>query len=314
MINNKVEKINLFGEDEAEQISNSLKDRWLVNPFSILNANDGNWIKRKKLWKSLGIKSELGRANNLVYNTLSLNKKLDENKQIKTDTSIFDPVTCEVCYKWFCPEYGKIFDPFAGGSVRGVVASILKHDYIGIDLSETQIDANESQIKTIKGLEGRIVYINDDSRNLNLYIEPKSQDLVFTCPPYFNLEVYSDKKEDISNMDYNGFSKCYRDILHKSCDVLKDDRFFIVVISKIRDKNGYYIDLVRLTIDILAEKNVKLYNDIIYWQSLGTAKMRANGQFTTSRKVVKTHQNILVFYKGDIKKIKYNYKELDLKY
>ena len=40
-------------------------------------------------------------------------------------TSIFDPVLCEIAYRWFCPPAGRVLDPFAGGSVRGIVAALL---------------------------------------------------------------------------------------------------------------------------------------------------------------------------------------------
>ena len=30
-------------------------------------------------------------------------------------TSIFDPVLCEIAYRWFCPQGGTVLDPFAGG-------------------------------------------------------------------------------------------------------------------------------------------------------------------------------------------------------
>ena len=29
-------------------------------------------------------------------------------------TSIFDPVLCELVYRWFCPAGGAVLDPFAG--------------------------------------------------------------------------------------------------------------------------------------------------------------------------------------------------------
>lgn len=46
--------------------------------------------------------------------------------QVSTSgTSIFDPVLCELAYSWFCPLDGKVLDPFAGGSVRGIVAAYL---------------------------------------------------------------------------------------------------------------------------------------------------------------------------------------------
>lgn len=49
-------------------------------------------------------------------------------------TSIFDPVVCELAYRWFSPPGGIVLDPFAGGSVRGIVASILGRRYVGCDL------------------------------------------------------------------------------------------------------------------------------------------------------------------------------------
>src|SRR5690242_12336191 len=63
----------------------------------------------------------------------------------QSGTSIFDPVLCELAYRWFCPPDGLILDPFAGGSVRGIVASKLGRRYIGIDLSARQIEANRTQ-------------------------------------------------------------------------------------------------------------------------------------------------------------------------
>src|SRR5688572_26019357 len=64
-------------------------------------------------------------------------------------TSIFDPVLCELIYRWFCPPRGVVFDPFAGGSVRGIVASKLGRAYVGIDLAEGQLAANRMQADAI---------------------------------------------------------------------------------------------------------------------------------------------------------------------
>jgi ParB-like chromosome segregation protein Spo0J len=40
----------------------SLADRFLIPPFSVLNAREGWWQDRKRAWLALGIKSELGRG------------------------------------------------------------------------------------------------------------------------------------------------------------------------------------------------------------------------------------------------------------
>lgn len=42
--------------------SNLLKDRFIVPPFSILDSKQGYWRERVNMWKSIGIKSELGRG------------------------------------------------------------------------------------------------------------------------------------------------------------------------------------------------------------------------------------------------------------
>ena len=60
-------------------------------------------------------------------------------------TSIFDPVLCEIAYRWFCPQGGMVLDPFAGGSVRGIVASQLGRAYVGIELRAEQVAANKAQ-------------------------------------------------------------------------------------------------------------------------------------------------------------------------
>ena len=53
---------------------------------------------------------------------------------------------------------------------------------------------------------------------------------------------------------------------------------------------------------------------MILVNAVGSLPIRAGKQFNASRKIGKTHQNVLVFYKGDPKKIKENYPELDLSY
>ncbi|MFA6168689.1 MAG: ParB/RepB/Spo0J family partition protein [Gemmatimonadaceae bacterium] len=41
-----------------------LKDKFIVPPFSVLDARQGYWQDRKRQWIALGIKSELGRGEN----------------------------------------------------------------------------------------------------------------------------------------------------------------------------------------------------------------------------------------------------------
>ena len=105
-------------------------------------------------------------------------------------TSIFDPVLCEIAYRWFCPPGGTVLDPFAGGSVRGIVAARLGRPYVGIELRAEQVGANQAQADLAGDPSPR--WIAGDSRDLARLAAGIEADLVFSCPPYWNLERYSD--------------------------------------------------------------------------------------------------------------------------
>ncbi len=46
----------------ANQQNGSLSEKFMIAPFSVLNAREGWWQNRKRQWIALGIKSELGRG------------------------------------------------------------------------------------------------------------------------------------------------------------------------------------------------------------------------------------------------------------
>ena len=54
------------------------------------------------------------------------------------------------------------------------------------------------------------------------------------------------------------------------------------------------------------------YKELILVEQFGTAGMRAAHTFRSLRKVIKTHQNVLVFYKGNPKNIKNNFSEIEI--
>ena len=192
--------------------------------------------------------------------------------------------------------------------MRGIVADKLGYKYTGIDLRQEQIEANYQNARDM-GLSP--VWYCDDSLNADKYVNDDTADMIFTCPPYADLEIYSDMPNDISNMPYNQFCDVYTDILSIANRKLKNDRFFVVVVGDVRDKEGVYRGVVDFTRKVLTDMGLKLYNDMILVENVGTAAIRAPHQFNALRKVCKVHQNVLVFYKGDIKHIKDNYPELD---
>lgn len=280
---------DLFGEEIIKDLI--LRDRFIEPPFSVLDTKSGNWQRRKKLWQTLGIKSEIGR-DAASFNT----KGSFAGKEIKSNnTSIFDPALCEVIYHWFCNEGGTILDPFSGGSVRGVVANKLGFKYTGIDIRQKQIDSNREQGIDILDVNNQPNWYVGDSNEILDGFENKF-DLVFSCPPYADLEKYSDLSGDISNMPYSEFIKAYESIIDKSCRLLKSGGFACFVVGEVRDKMGNYIGFVPDTINAFRKCRMDFYNEGILLNPIGTAMMRANGNMK-SKKLVKIHQNILVFRK-----------------
>ena len=218
-----------------------------------------------------------------------------------TGTSIFDPVLCELAYRWFCPPGGTVLDPFAGGSVRGIVAAKLGREYVGCDLRAEQIEANRDQAARICGDIMPVWHVGD-SRDIGTHAEGVEADFIFSCPPYADLEVYSDDPADLSTLAYADFREAYFKIIEATCALLKDDRFACFVVGEVRGKDGNYYGFVPDTIEAFRRAGLAYYNEAILVTAAGSLPIRAGRQFDAGRKLGKTHQNILVFVKGDAKR------------
>jgi hypothetical protein len=215
-------------------------------------------------------------------------------------TSIFDPVLCEIAYRWFCPPGGTVLDPFAGGSVRGIVASRLGLNYVGVELRGEQVVANEAQAALGAGPAPR--WITGDSRDIATLAQGVNADLIFSCPPYWNLEVYSDDPADLSTLGKDAFFEAYALIIHDTVARLRDDRFAVWVIGDVRDAGGFFVNLPGRTVEAFEAAGARFYNDAILVTAVGSLPIRVGRQFTASRKLGRTHQNVLVFCKGDPKR------------
>ena len=197
---------------------------------------------------------------------------------------------------------GLILDPFAGGSVRGILAAKCGRKYIGNDLSEKQIIANRQQAENIFKEDNNPVWTTGDSVNIKSLVGDIEADAIFSCPPYADLEVYSDDIKDISNMDYIDFITAYRIIIKESYDLLKNNSFAVFTVGEVRNKKGNYVNFVGDTVSAFKDAGFNYYNEAILVTPVGSLPLRAGKTMRASRKLGKTHQNILIFVKGDGKK------------
>ncbi len=262
-------------------------------------------------WLNTGNSKEIGKSNSSQQKLNNLQKRgsakvfgTEDNISESTGTSIFDPVLCELIYRWFSGQDDYILDPFAGGSVRGVVASKLNRNYVGIELRQEQVDENRLQAKNICH-DPHPQWICGNSLDIeNLLENDKKFNLLFSCPPYADLEVYSDNPEDLSTMEYEKFLLQYSEIIKKSCEKLHENSFACFVVGEVRSKKncGIYYNFVGDTIRSFIDAGLGYYNEAILLTAIGSLPVRAGKPFESSRKLGKTHQNILIFVKGDPKK------------
>lgn len=335
-----LEDANENGGEGEGSAAGSLTERFVVPPFSVLDTRQGYWQKRKKAWrerigelggsrKDTNIKSPEIKYKDLYQRTQKERKKLgisfkeyiekhvppevlkrEDEKILGAGTSLFDPVLSEISCKWFTPYEGaKIFDPFAGDTYKGLVFSYCGHEFTGIELREEQIKVNE---KVIDKQDAKPKYILDDGRNVAKHFKPESQDLLFSCPPYFDLEKYSNLDNDASNAkSYSDFIAIIKEAYTNALTCLKQNRFAVIVIGDVRNKKtGAYYDVLSDFKRIFIEAGTCLWNEIILVETGASTALRAS-RYMDTRKVGKMHQNILVFYKGDPKKIKENFPKIE---
>jgi hypothetical protein len=313
-----------FGADEVETLLSSvaipdssgssghLASDWGAPPFSVFDARTASWQERKRQWLALGIQSELGRENTLLGFSDLAAKFGNRGGVAAVNTSVFDPVLTELLVQWFCPPGGRILDPFAGGSVRGIVSAYLGFDYTGIDLRAEQVAANEVQWATIgrTSTTGHARWIVGDSGDLDQLLDEESAyDLILTCPPYADLEVYSDDPRDLSTMDYPQFLVAYRKIIERAVHHLRANRFAAIVVGEVRDPNGAYRHFVGDTARAFRDAGMMFWNEAVLVTPAGSLPLRVRRQWGATRKLGKTHQNVLIFYQGDPQAIRRDFPE-----
>lgn len=286
---------DLFGNEVVD--NPLLKDRFIEPPFSILDSKTSRWRSRVDKWTRIGIKGELGRTGYIrePSGNLSVEGARKAGHTVNEGVSIFNPALAELMYHWFCPVGGLILDPFAGGSVRGIVANYMGFKYSGIDIRQEQIDSNREQALDILPINNQPNwYVGDSNEVLECKFNSKF-DLVFSCPPYSYLEKYSDISGDISNMPYDLFLTTYRSIISKCVKHLKQGGYVVFVVGEIRNKDGNYIGFVPDTIRAMTDAGLNYYNECIFLQGLGGACLNAGRFMEKTKKVKKIHQNVLIF-------------------
>lgn len=209
--------------------------------------------------------------------------------------SEFNPTIAENIINFWSNPGDTILDPFAGRT-RGLVSGIKGRKYIGFEVAKEVsdkinelIDNNEEKFKEVPEI------YNDDCFNLSNY--NISADLIFTCPPYWNLEKYPSCPGQLSDIDdYETFLINFRRRMDEAVLKLKVGGYCILVVGDFR-KNGKYYTFHNDVIKAMDYCGLKLHDLIIIQSVTFDIANKRFGGFKNSKITAKVHEYCLVFKK-----------------
>lgn len=190
------------------------------------------------------------------------------------------------------PSGGRVLDAFAGGPPRGLVASIMDMEYHGFEVRQEQIDENLKVIKRLK-LENVHYHLADGCL---MDLELGKFDVALTCPPYFNLEVYSELPNDLSNFKtYNQFHDAIRICAQSHRQKMKPGAFVCIVVGPFRDKkSGELIDFPAHTTRAFQDAGFIYWQQIVLSKNFGSSAQRSTNSWR-GHKLCPIHEFLLIF-------------------
>lgn len=216
----------------------------------------------------------------------------DHNSVYTGTHSVFPaPLMEMIITRYGGPVGSHILDAFAGGPPRGLVSAIMGHKYTGFEIRPEQIEENETLLKRLK-LDGAN-YVNADGRFLD--VDGKF-DCAITCPPYHDLEQYSDRPDDISNLGtYAAFNASMWLCAQAHRERMKPGSFVCIIVGLFRDKKtGELIDFPADTVANFREAGFIYWQHIVLSKNFASAAVRASNAWK-GQKLVPRHENLLVF-------------------
>ena len=138
------------------------------------------------------------------------------DKLLKSDASILD----------FCSGFG--------GRMLGAMASKKVSNYTGIDPLNLNIDGLNRMMDCIGTNDTEVNLINSTAEDALFSLDDK-YDMVFTSPPYFDKEIYSEDGSQCYNIfkTYDQwFNMWLMPMIRRSVELLKDDGLLVLSLGK----------------------------------------------------------------------------------
>ena len=207
-------------------------------------------------------------------------------KSSRQDYSYFPKEIAQLCTQLYLKDCTHIFDPFAGWGER--------HHYCKKEgLSYTGFDINPGAIA-----KARETFGVDNVLANSLEADIPVFDGFLTCPPYWNLEKYSEGGIDHSQT-WEEFIEMYTHILHRAWKAT-DKGVFCIYVGDWRSDNVFY-DLTYQTMKIFDGLGATLFDTVIGHRVRSKVSIMVP-QALSFGYTVKVHEQLLIYRKGEYNK------------
>lgn len=217
--------------------------------------------------------------------------------------SEFNPSTAKNIISFWSKKDDSILDPFAGRT-RALISYVMGRKYFGFEININTWKYNQKLIDfySINKNNTKIVPIDCDNINIAKqwlkYKKLKHFDMLFTCPPYWNIETYGNKKNQLSNINnYTIFLKELIIRLNKNINLIKKDGYICIVVGDFRKNKKYYTFHNDIINEFKNNKDIKLHDIVILQNIPYSVGAFYFGSSKRNKKVAKIHEYLLVFKK-----------------
>jgi len=179
-----------------------------------------------------------------------------------------------------------VLDPFVGSGTTLIAASDLSRNAVGFDLQEDYINLSAERLARNTNMfnHANQIAIQDDARNIPLYLEEESVALIWTSPPYANLlnrkrknksrrnrkndqlgkiEQYSQDERDLGTLELEEYAITMGDIYEKLLQLLRPKGHCVINVPDMWWENQRITIHVSL-IEELRKRGYELRNIIIW--------------------------------------------------
>lgn len=188
--------------------------------------------------------------------------------------STFPPDLARRIVLYYSKENDTVLDCFSGHNSRLQVTYELNRNYIGYDICSSYMRFNEKVRDEITGkgtqkllfAPKNFITLREKSSE-KLDEEDNSVDMIYSSPPYHNIEYYDDHPQQLGyNKTYEEFLEGLLRVIKESYRVLKPNKYCIFNVNDFR-KDGKLYTFHCDTIDLFKKAGFRIWDIIIIkWQ------------------------------------------------